>query len=314
MIRRNDKVNVLSTVDYNRVRNFIMENARALDVRVFAYLFENGSQKEAAEELAKFQNEDGGFGHGIEPDIRMPDSSPIATTVGLQYARKLKLTGGHRIVRKALEYLNSEYDESITGWHLLGKEVNDHPHAPWWSYDHEKGHCGVHGTWANPNAEITGYLHEYEGYVPNELIEKVTQKAREELGTLPEEMEMHDFLCYKRLMESVQSPFKEEIEEKLKKAVRKITKLNPGDWEGYGMKPLQAADSPASPFFPLLKDEVKENLHYEMEKLREAGYASPNWSWFGKYEEEWVHAEKDWQGHLTVELLKTLKEFGCLDD
>ncbi|MGM0845126.1 MAG: hypothetical protein ACQEUT_09125 [Bacillota bacterium] len=305
---------ILSAADYERARTFILTNARPLDASLFRYLVEDGDKEEVAKELAYFQNEDGGFGNGIEPDIRMPDSSPISTTIGLQYARKLKLTGKDDSVRKALEYLMKEYDESIGGWHLVGREVNDHPHAPWWTFDGEKGHCGVHATWANPNAEIAGYLYEYADYVPVELVEKVTKRARKELQTSSGEMEMHDFLCYKRLMDSVHPPLKEEIEERLKKSVRKITKLNRSEWEGYGTKPLQVADSPASPFFPLLKEEVSENLDYEIEKLTEAGYVSPNWSWFGSYDEVWKGAEKEWSGYLTVELLRQLKEFNRISE
>ncbi|WP_409252764.1 hypothetical protein V1502_02210 [Bacillus sp. SCS-153A] len=300
---------ILTEQEYSRIRNFIVECARPLDVSLFKYLFENGSQEEAANQLASFQNEDGGFGHGIEPDLRMPHSSPIATTIGLQYARKLELTGRHPIVRSALGYLEEAYDESINGWHQAGKEVNDYPHAPWWTFDHEKGHCGSDASWANPSAEILGYLYEYSEYVPDALISTVTEKAREDLRNQPKEMEMHDFLCYKRLMESVQSPLKAEIEERLKESVLTITKRKRSEWEGYGLKPLQAADSPASPFLSLLEEEVRENLDYEIEKLSTKGYATPNWTWFGNYEEEWKEAERDWKGHLTVEVLKTVKKF-----
>ena len=38
-----------------------------------------------------FQNDDGGFGHGLEPDLRLAGSSVIVTTVALQHLRVLAL-------------------------------------------------------------------------------------------------------------------------------------------------------------------------------------------------------------------------------
>ena len=60
-------------------KQFILQNARPIDLAVYQYFFENGSNQAVMEELSKYQNEDGGFGHGLEPDYWNPNSSPIAT-------------------------------------------------------------------------------------------------------------------------------------------------------------------------------------------------------------------------------------------
>ena len=44
-----------------------------------------GSPLTLRAELAGFQNDDGGYGNRIEPDFWLPGSSPMATTIGLQY-------------------------------------------------------------------------------------------------------------------------------------------------------------------------------------------------------------------------------------
>lgn len=45
----------------NAARQFILKNARPIDLAVYKYFFENGSNQRVIDELSKFQNEDGGF-------------------------------------------------------------------------------------------------------------------------------------------------------------------------------------------------------------------------------------------------------------
>ena len=50
--------------------DFIWRNARLLERHVFSRLFLGGSAKAAVAALLPYQNPDGGFGNGLEPDIR----------------------------------------------------------------------------------------------------------------------------------------------------------------------------------------------------------------------------------------------------
>ena len=53
------------------------------------YLFEGGSREDVLTSLAAYQNEDGGFGHALEPDCWNPDSSPIQTWVAAEIIQKI---------------------------------------------------------------------------------------------------------------------------------------------------------------------------------------------------------------------------------
>ena len=62
----------------NQSKGFIYQNGRLLERYLFATFFEKGVQgsKEAClKALLAYQNPDGGFGNGIEPDLLCPDSS-----------------------------------------------------------------------------------------------------------------------------------------------------------------------------------------------------------------------------------------------
>ena len=62
-----------------KAKQFILQNARPIDLAVYNYFFEHASNKSVMDELSKYQNEDGGFGKGLEADYWNPNSSPIAT-------------------------------------------------------------------------------------------------------------------------------------------------------------------------------------------------------------------------------------------
>jgi hypothetical protein len=57
-------------------RGFIAANARLLDRRRFELLFENGDAEPVLDALRGYRNADGGFGHGLEPDLRSTESQP----------------------------------------------------------------------------------------------------------------------------------------------------------------------------------------------------------------------------------------------
>ena len=55
-------------MDMEQAGNFIYRNARPLDLARWQYLFEDGGRENVLNILASYQNEDGGFGHALEPD------------------------------------------------------------------------------------------------------------------------------------------------------------------------------------------------------------------------------------------------------
>ena len=59
----------LSHEAFDRARQFLKTQARPLDRALFEYRFEDGPIEPVIEELARFQNDDGGFGNGLELDI-----------------------------------------------------------------------------------------------------------------------------------------------------------------------------------------------------------------------------------------------------
>ncbi len=64
--------------DVTAARRFMAGHARLLDRRRFEQLFDGGNAEPALAALRAYRNPDGGYGHGLEPDLRAPESQPAA--------------------------------------------------------------------------------------------------------------------------------------------------------------------------------------------------------------------------------------------
>ena len=288
-----------------------MNQGRPLDQRRFEFHFEDGSADAVLAELASYQNDDGGFGNSLEPDIRASASSVITTTVGFQILREIGANAGHALVRKGIEYFVATYDESRQVWPIIPPKVEEAPHAPWWNYETSAETFGQF--LINPRAEIVGYLHEFSDGVPTKLLQQLTTAVLAHLDSLPDEMEMHDILCFARLAETEVLPNRDKVWEKLAQAAAPRIARNVEQLTGYVLKPLWLVSSPESPLAAELKEEVEMNLDFEIEQQGEDGSWSPNFSWGDQYPETWQKAKKEWQSRFTVDTLKTLKDFGRIE-
>ncbi len=303
----------LSQAAFQRAMAFVEEQGRDLDRALLAYHFAEGPAEEALSALAAYQNDDGGFGHGLEPDLRTPASSVIATTVAFQNFRSLHVPAEHPIVRNALTYLFEAYDESRQVWPIIPPEVENAPHAPWWDYASSEASFG--GFLVNPRVEIVGYLHDYSDAVPAELLETVTRAVFAHLEGLPDEVEMHDIICFVSLAETESLPlsYRDRVWAKLAKAAEHGVAREPEQLTGYVLKPLYLVSSPDSPLAVGLADEVAMNLEFEIEQQCEDGAWSPNFSWGDQHPAAWEIAKREWQARMTLKNLRVLRDFGRIE-
>lgn len=296
---------IFTSIDFERARSFIKSQARPLDKRLFEYHFESGPAEAVIAELSKFQNGDGGFGNGLEPDFRMKASSPIATTVAFQYLGEVNAAADEELVRRGIGYFISSYDTEQERWHQPGKEVNDAPHAPWWRYEEGRDTFG----WDNPGVEIVGYLHRYSSLVPQDFLSGVTEVALAHIRAAPDDsIDVHSMLSYLRGLDFLPEPSKSIALEKIIKSAQTDVTSSP-EWPGQGARLSWYAPTPTSPLADTLKAEIERNLDSEINDQAEDGSWLPNWSW-GQYEDAWEDAKRDWKGYLTVQMLKTLRAYG----
>jgi hypothetical protein len=299
---------MLSEKGYRLAREFIETHGRPLEAALMRYHFDGAPAREVAPELAKYQNADGGFGHGLEPDLRAPESSPLATSVAFQLIRDLGGGVPAEMTEAAVQYLLQTYDAERDVWRSVPPETDASAHAPWWSQ------AGLEDAFNafrfNPTAELLGYLYDYRDLVPPVVLASLTQAVLSRLTGL-ESMEMHDFLCCTRLAETanLHTPFQITLVDQLNRLLPRTVCTNPAEWSGYCLRPLQVATRPLSPFYDKLHDAIEANLDYEIAAQQEDGSWQPNWSWGGLYPEEWERARWEAAGVLTAEKLRALARF-----
>jgi uncharacterized protein YfaS (alpha-2-macroglobulin family) len=114
---------------FDRARQFLKAQARPLERALFEHRFEAAPAQRVFEELTHFQNSDGGFGHALEPDLRTPTSSALATGIGLRILREIGAPVDDALVRRAVEYLLAAFDDEAKVWRVAPHDTNNHPHA-----------------------------------------------------------------------------------------------------------------------------------------------------------------------------------------
>jgi hypothetical protein len=302
----------LSTVNFNLAREFVKANARPIDARLFEYTFENGKPEAIWDALGTFINDDGGFGHGIEPDCRLPSSSVLGVIAAFPYLLQTDAPSDLPLVRKGIRYLLNVYDRDLQGWRMLPPEVNEHPRAGWWNYDPDKAKTDVVDHWSNPSACVVAYLHRYHEIVPDSFLQEVTDKAMSVFVEKQETIEEHDYLPFIELAEALPCEMSKSIWSALTKQAHAAIKTDPAKWTVYGIRPLWAVPSPDSPLMEALAEPVNAHLDFEIDRQDSDGSWHPFWTW-GQFDEEWKKAKIEWQGQLTVKLLRSLSDFGRIE-
>jgi hypothetical protein len=123
------------TVDLNAASAFLNANARVLERRRFARMFEGGSAEPVVHALRAYRNDDGGFGHAIEPDMRAPTSQPVGIHTALEILHEVGVREDPIIAAAG------DWHGSITrddgGIPFVLEDAMAFPHAPWWQYSDE---------------------------------------------------------------------------------------------------------------------------------------------------------------------------------
>ncbi|MEU8468929.1 hypothetical protein AB0F30_13580 [Streptomyces sp. NPDC029006] len=89
-----------------RAEQFVWLTARVLEQRLFAHHFLHGTPDAVETALDAYRNEDGGYGHALEPDLRGPVSQPLHTAHALSVLDAIGRCGGQRVER-VCRYLTS---------------------------------------------------------------------------------------------------------------------------------------------------------------------------------------------------------------
>ncbi|PKM86617.1 MAG: hypothetical protein CVU85_07570 [Firmicutes bacterium HGW-Firmicutes-10] len=281
--------------------DWLLEHGRPLDIARFRYHFENGNVSAVLNELKKFQNSDGGFGHGLEPDFRNPDSSPIASWVATEILSEIgcwNLELG--IVRDLVDYLTNCQQKDGDWFRFAIESNNAHPRAIWWNYDPEKK-AGIY----NPSAALYGFL----AMVTDDT------KAKKKLETIffhfmsDDDLDMHDLNSLVRAVQyaiMANIDIRNEVIEKAKQQIlRGCQDFIEKDRTDYVLRPSVFFPNFHFPFFEDIIDALKIESNWLMETVNEDGIWQIPWNWY-QFEDEFEKIKPDWMSDMIVRNLRLI--------
>ncbi|MDD4494903.1 MAG: hypothetical protein PHV32_11275 [Eubacteriales bacterium] len=292
---------------YQKARTFIYRNARPLDLARWQYHFEGGSKKAVLAALSAYQNEDGGFGHALEPDLWNQQSTPFSTSVAIAILKKIDFYNcEHPVIQGIIGFLESGAGFTEKGWLQKMPSNNDYPHAPWWNYSNERS-GGFHADFEyNPTAELAGFCLRV---LPNDVKLwktscRIVGEALERLSNVAT-IERHELGCYCSLFTDLTVGKQNDIfplsklASILKASVNKEIESNPDKWNTYVAKPSDFMNGNDSIFYADNKDIADYECEYIIKsQLGDGSWPIP-WGW-AAYPEEWAISKNWWKGNGAI--------------
>jgi hypothetical protein len=273
---------------FERARELVYRSGRVLEQRLFARRYEGGDAQGVVSAVLAYRNEDGGFGHGLEPDKLAPESQPL----DVQNALARLHDGGAQepeIALRAADWLETIADERGLVPIVL-PSVATYPRANHWE-------DGVFPPAVNCTIGIAGYMHALG--IEHPWLTRATETCSEELGKqLPDDAHaFHDALPFVRY-----APSAAELEGRLAEGLPQARwfRSDPED-ESYG---LPLTKFPRDWFDDSLYDAHLDRL--ESEQDDEGGWPI-DWEPPGQAS---YHA---WRAIFTLEALQVLDENGRLE-
>lgn len=310
----------LTSQAFAEISMWMHRNARPVDLAIWRYHFENGSQEAILAELSLYQNEDGGFGHALEPDSWNPNSSPYTTLYAMNTLKSIGfLDISHPMLQGIFRYLAACPDLTHYGWRFSIPSNDLTPHAPWWTYNEEANAYESIGL----TAGIAGFILLY-GDINTGLHKKAMSFAGAVIEKLRTPGRYGDMGIggYCALLDSIQKAGLEAqfdcdfLTGALAKHVHDTIERDTSKWVYYGVRPSNYIESPDSSYYKDNEDILQKELDYLIDTRPQNGVWSIPWSWFEnneKYEKAFAISENWWRAVKGTEKILLLRNFGRLE-
>lgn len=286
---------------FGAAERFLQAEARLLERRLFATLFLGAPADGVVDVLRGYQNADGGFGHGLEPDKRCPASLPLDVEVALQALAMAGISDA-RMLARACDFLSRTAAEADAGGAvpLVFPVIESFPraeHLSDWAYE-----PGV-----NPTAGLAGLLYRLDVEHPWRAEATRFCWHAVETGDLPDDAhalaETLAFLAYVPDRERAERYVSGVLE---RMAVTPMFHAVPKDGE-YGLSPLHLAPTADAPWRHLFDDgQIEAHLDHL------AAAQQPDGGWPITWTPPSQASHLEWRGIVTLHAVHTLTSYGRL--
>ena len=278
---------------------FLLSQARLLERRLFAHLFLGQPAARVIDALRGYQNDDGGFGHGLEPDKRCPASLPIDVEIALQTMATAG-TVDQDMVARACDFLARTAEQADAGGAVppAFPVIESFPRAAHWTeWTYQPG--------LNPTAGLVGLL--YQLRIDHPWRDQGAAYCWESLEAGDPPGDAHTLSEVFVFLDHV--PDQERAEKHAAALAAHLDEipmfhLDP-DAEGYGLTPLHLAPEANSRWRALFTD---AQINGHLDRLQNA--QQPDGGWPVTWEPPTEASLLEWRGIVTVQALRTLTSYG----
>jgi hypothetical protein len=286
------------SIDIPAASEFMTSQARVLDRRRFDW--RRGSADAAAllAALDAYRNPDGGYGWGLEPDLRSPESQPAAAHHAFEVFAEVA-----PVIAPAAASL-CDWLDSVT------HEDGGLPFAlplrtaagsgPWWiAADPEESSLQI-------TSIVAAKAHRVAAHDPavasHRWLQRATRYCLGEIGKLDESVFAYVLSFSLQFLDAVQGEYPDEVAT----LVSRLSKLVPSDGrlrvrggaEDEGLHPLDLAPNPGHLARRLFSDEV---IAADLERL--AALQQEDGGWVVDFHSASPAAALEWRGYATVKAL-----------
>ncbi|HSR84334.1 MAG TPA: hypothetical protein VLM11_09150 [Streptosporangiaceae bacterium] len=278
---------------------FMLSQARLLERRLFATAFLGQSGAHVVDALRGYQNDDGGFGHGLEPDKRCPASLPIDVEIAFQ-ALAAAGAADEAMITRACDFLAATAARAAAGGAVppAFDVIEQFPRAAHWT-------DWTYAPALNPTAGLVGLL--YQLGFDHPWRTQATEYCWQQLAADGPPGDAHTLSEVMIFLAHV--PDRDRADKQAREIARhfgdiSMFRLDP-DAEGYGLTPLALVPEPSSRWRALFTD---EQIDAHLDRLLKSQQDDGSWpiSWDPPSEA----ATLEWRGIVTLSALRTLTAYG----
>lgn len=309
---------------FKRAKRFVYKNARPIDMARWKYHFENGSREEVLEALECYQNSDGGFGYGLEPDYWNPHSSPAQVYAATEVLWELgmeKEDAEHPIIQGILDFLSSGKHFEDDLWLHTIETNNNFPHAEWWDYPYSPWWQDTKenrfATNFNPSAALVGFVlyfedpdtefYEYALSMAQEYVKifmKNTEKKSSEMNVLKCFCRLYDYIVEAELTDQFDfDDFEQRLKETVHGTITQDQNLYIANWGVTLCKPSVFFENSGSIFYESNEEIAEFEKDFISKTQLSDGSWEVTWEWGKKYQAAWGVAKNWWKSRIAIDNL-----------
>jgi len=291
-------------IDVEKASQFMRTHARLLDRRRLELLFGNGSADATLTALLAYRNPDGGFGYGLEPDLRSSTSQPGGALHAFEVLADVAPETTEMAVQLCQWAEAASFDDGSLPFAL---EMNDGPgSAPFWANADES----ESSLWMT--SAVCGPAHRVADHDPTVAEHPWLAEATEYCLTQTAALEEPPFaIAFRFILQ-----FLDASHDRSPASAEELARLGamlpgsgtlpvPGGSEGEELSPLEISPIPDRPLRALFAPEV---IAADLDRL--AGGQQEDGGWRVDFASYSPQATLEWRGYMTVWALTVLRANG----